>query len=94
MNSIDKIFRIGLLLLGFGFLNVYAHHLNKSSTYSNPSASPRYVVNVGGVGNLHMVYLVDTQEGTVYYAQSTADTLLNDKPLKWKVSNPKNELQK
>ena len=62
---IDKIFKIGLLLLGCGLIVAYI--------YVN-AISPRYVVTVAGVGNLHVIYLVDTQKGTLYYTSPAIGT--------------------
>src|SRR5205807_195632 len=94
MSSFDKLFKIGLLILGFGLLAVYAYHRNVSDVAINESQSHRFNLNVGNFGNSHVVYLTDTQEGTVYYAVSDADTLLDNKTLQWKVSNPKVEAKK
>jgi hypothetical protein len=87
MESVDKLFKIGLLLLGLGFLTAYAYYRNPSGVTPNLSAgNSRYVLNVGNLGNGHIVYLVDTQEGTVFYAERTGANY--DEPLAWKVSQP------
>ena len=83
MTLMDKAFRIGLLLLGLGFLCVYAYYRSPSHAVPN---HPRFVTNVGNYGNGHIVYLTDTQEGLVFYAERTGAT--DNEPLIWKTSQP------
>lgn len=88
MNPVEKIFRIGLLLLGFGFLAVYAYQQVHDGKATHQPEDGRYAVTVGNTGSLHTVYLVDTREGTIFYAVSTAEVLVRNQPLEWKVSRP------
>jgi hypothetical protein len=83
MTLIDKIFRIGLLVLAFGFLAVYAYY--KNPAHAAPDHA-RYVVKVGPRANGHIVYLADTRDGIVFYAERTGAT--DDQPLTWKTSQP------
>ena len=86
MNLIDKIFKVGLLVVAFGFLGVYAYSRRQAS-HANQSLCGRYVVTVSANASVfHTVYEVDTENGTVYYA---ARNLLHlDEPIQWRVTNP------
>lgn len=87
MNSLDKLFKIGLLVLGFGFLGAYAYSHVRPAPAPNPSSNVRYVMNVGNYLNGHVVYLVDTQTGTVFYAEKTGVNM-REESLTWRASQP------
>ena len=88
---IDKIFKVGVLLVAVGFLFAYVYN-RKPSAPPNNSTCTRYTVVAGNNSDIYTIYIVDTQEGMVYYGR--ADGTLRDHPLLWRISNPKEEAKK
>ena len=92
MTRFERFFKIALLVLGLGFLAVYAYQQHGASVARNLSVNPRYAMSVSD--SAHAVFLVDIKEGTVYYAFTDPSDLYDKKPLKWQVSSPKSETKK
>ena len=92
MNLVDKIFKIGVLVVAAGFLAVYGYS-RRHPAHSNQPPCGRYVLGVAnGAGPYHTIYEVDTQEGTVYYADRSL--LSRADPINWSATNPREAAKK
>jgi hypothetical protein len=88
---LDKIFKVGILLIGIGFLSTYIYHGRSASVGTTTPCNRYSLTTAGGERLFHTAYMLDTQDGTLYYAVATPNTIVEGKPLQWKIANPKTE---
>jgi hypothetical protein len=94
MNSVDKIFKAGILIVAIGFLVVYAFS-RRQSALTTPHLCGRYSLSISNsTGPFYGIYMVDTQEGTVYYAERNLAPSRSAEPVTWRITKPKEEAKK
>lgn len=93
MNSIDKIFKVGMLVVAIGFLVTYGYS-RRQSALTNQHPCGRYSLSISNTSVFYGIYMVDTQEGTVYYAERSSAPSRSAEPVTWRFTNPREEAKK